>query len=198
MTGLRWDLSLENMVNNFFAFFPAAPYNNLLSGAFDVIQIFKCALPKYFYTLRLNLNIVKGLTVSPQPYGSTNSWCNGESFKRVELIRNSPDVRTEKMVSYRCKGRNKMLNVPAPTQIMGGPSVSLFIARIHNASALSKNHQYSDYDFIFFSEHRVVTCKNNVSSWSWLFCFTFCSGVLHTIISLKQRVRRVLDCLSHH
>ena len=157
MTGLRWDLSLENMVNNFFAFFPAAPYNNLLSGAFDVIQIFKCALPKYFHTLRLNLNIVKGLTVSPQPYGSTNGWCNGESFKRVELIRNSPDVRTEKMVSYRCKGRNKMLNVPAPTQIMGGPSVSLFIARIHNASALSKNHQYSDYDFIFFSEHRVVS-----------------------------------------
>ena len=117
MTGLRWDLSLENMVNNFFAFFPAAPYNNLLSGAFDVIQIFKCALPKYFHTLRLN--IVKGLTVSPQPYGSTNSWCDGESFKRVELIRNSPDVRTEKMVSYRCKGRNKMLNVPAPTQLMG-------------------------------------------------------------------------------
>ena len=49
-----------------------------------------------------------------------------------------------------------MLNVPAPTQIMGGPSVSLFIARIHNASELAKNHQYKDYDFIFFSEHRVV------------------------------------------
>ena len=39
---------------------------------------------------------------------------------------------------------------------MGGPSVRLFIARIHNASELAKNHQYKDYDFIFFSEHRVV------------------------------------------
>ena len=40
---------------------------------------------------------------------------------------------------------------------MGGPSVRLFIARIHNASELAKNHEYKDYDFIFFSEHRVVT-----------------------------------------